>query len=151
MNETSGTGAAVELSVADRLEIHELPGRYGDAIDDRNWPALDRVFTSDAVFDLTGVGGRVCRGLADITAFMESEAAHPRTHLMTNIYVDLDASGVYLRSRIVALLREGRVGTASYYDTLVRTPEGWRIAHRVCSSKRLHKREAEVDRLGIAL
>jgi hypothetical protein len=151
MNETSGADTAEQLSVADRLEIHELPGRYGDAIDDRNWPALDRVFTPDAVFDLTGVGSRVCTGLDDIKGFMESEAAHPRTHLMTNVYIDVDASGVHLRSRIVALLRQGRVGTASYYDTLVRTPQGWRIAHRVCSSKRLHKREAEVDRLGIAL
>lgn len=151
MDETSGADAPVQLNVADRLEIHELPGRYGDAIDDRDWPALDRVFTQDAVFDLTGVGARVCRGLDDIKAFMESEAAHPRTHLMTNVYVDVDASGVHLRSRIVAMLREGRVGTASYYDTLVRTPEGWRISHRVCSSKRLHKREADVDRRGIAL
>ena len=27
------------LTTADRVEIHELPGRYGDAIDDRNWLA----------------------------------------------------------------------------------------------------------------
>ena len=40
------------LTTADRVEIHELPGRYGDAIDDRNWPGLDAVFTEDAVFDL---------------------------------------------------------------------------------------------------
>ncbi len=152
MSEDSGTTTPGELTVADRLEIHELPGRYGDAIDDRNWPALDRVFTSDAVFDLTGVGSRVCTGLDDIKAFMESEAAHPRTHLMTNVYVDVDDDGVVqLRSRIVAMLREGRMGTASYYDTLVRTPDGWRISHRVCSSRRRHKREAEVDRAGIAL
>jgi hypothetical protein len=56
-----------------------------------------------------------------------------------------------MRSRIVALLAKGRTGTASYYDQLVRTPDGWRIKHRICSTRRLHKREAEVDRLGIAL
>ena len=33
------------LTASDRIEIHELPGRYGDAIDDRNWPALHAVFT----------------------------------------------------------------------------------------------------------
>ena len=43
------------LTTADRVEIHELPGRYGDAIDDRDWARLDTVFTQDAVFDLTGV------------------------------------------------------------------------------------------------
>jgi len=47
------------LTTADRVEIHELPGRYGDAIDDRDWTRLDRVFTQDAVFDLTGVGSRI--------------------------------------------------------------------------------------------
>jgi len=139
------------LSVADRVEIHELPGRYGDAIDDRNWDLLDRVFTQDAVFDLTGVGSRVCNGLDDIKAFMEHEAAHPKTHMMTNVYADPDGDGAQMRSRIVALLGKGRTGTASYYDRLVRTPDGWRIKHRICSTHRLNKREAEVDRLGIAL
>ena len=59
------------LTTADRVEIHELPGRYGDAIDDRDWMRLDTVFTQDAVFDLTGVGSRICNGLDDIKAFME--------------------------------------------------------------------------------
>ena len=82
-----------ELTTADRVEIHELPGRYGDAIDDRDWAKLDTVFTQDAVFDLTGVGSRVCNGLDDIKAFMESEAAHPRTHMMTNVYAESDEHG----------------------------------------------------------
>ncbi|MDE0136306.1 MAG: hypothetical protein OXH86_20635 [Acidimicrobiaceae bacterium] len=25
------------MDIADRLELHELPGRYGDIIDDRDW------------------------------------------------------------------------------------------------------------------
>ena len=28
----------MSISTDDRLELHELPGRYGDAIDDRDWP-----------------------------------------------------------------------------------------------------------------
>jgi hypothetical protein len=139
------------LTASDRIEIHELPGRYGDAIDDRNWPALDAVFTEDAVFDLTGVGSRVCNGLEDIKAFMESEAAHPRTHMMTNIYADSDNTGVSLRFRIVALIGKGRTSTASYYDKIVKTDKGWRTQHRFVSSRRRDKREAEVDRKGIAL
>ena len=56
------------LTTADRVVIHELPGRYGDAIDDRDWTRLDTVFTQAAVFDLTGVGARICNGLDDIKA-----------------------------------------------------------------------------------
>ena len=48
----------MDIELADRLELHELPGRYGDAIDDRNWDRLRQIFTDDAVFDLTGVGSR---------------------------------------------------------------------------------------------
>ncbi|MEJ6670796.1 MAG: nuclear transport factor 2 family protein [Pseudomonadales bacterium] len=139
------------LTTADRVAIHELPGRYGDAIDDRNWPGLDAVFTQDAVFDLTGVGSRICDGLDDIKSFMESEAAHPRTHMMTNVYADSDEDGVTLRFRIVALIGKGRTSTASYYDKIIKTNDGWRTQHRFVSNRRRDKREAEVDRLGIAL
>ena len=139
------------LTTADRVEIHELPGRYGDAIDDRDWAKLDTVFTQDAVFDLTGVGSRVCNGLVDIKAFMESEAAHPRTHMMTNIYAESDEHAVELRFRIVALIGRGLTSTGSYYDKVVKTDNGWRTYHRYVSSRRRDKRDAAVDLNGIAL
>jgi hypothetical protein len=124
------------MDAADRLELHELPGRYGDAIDDRAWDRLGEIFTPDAVFDLTDLGSRRCDGLDDIKRFMDTEAEHPRAHLMTNIYVDETTDGVQLRFRIVAPLGEGRVGTASYYDDVVTTPAGGRVQHRVITRRR---------------
>jgi hypothetical protein len=141
----------MELTLADRLELYEIPGRYGDAIDDRNWDNLRRIFTQDAVFDLTGVGSRRLVGIEEIVSFMENEAAHPRTHMMTNIYADAADDGAELRFRIVALLGGGRTGTASYYDRVVRTPDGWRVKHRETTLRRRDKREAQVDRDGISL
>lgn len=120
----------------DRLELHELPGRYGDAIDDRDWARLGEIFTADAVFDLTDLGGPRCDGLAAITLFMDRDADHPRAHLMTNIYVDEAADGVQLRFRIVALLPGGKVGTASYYDDVIKTSAGWRVSNRVITRRR---------------
>ena len=124
------------IDLADRLELHELPGRYGDAIDDRAWDRLDAIFTDDAVFDLTDLGARRCEGLADIKRFMDEEAEHPRTHLMTNIYVDETPDATRLSFRIVALLPERVVGTASYYDEVVKTAAGWRVKHRVITRRR---------------
>ena len=95
------------IDLADRLELHELPGRYGDAIDDRNWDRLRQIFTEDAVFDLTGVGSRRLEGLDDIVNFMNVDAEHPKTHMMTNIYVDVDEEKVTMNFRIVALLGKG--------------------------------------------
>lgn len=124
------------MDPADRLELHELPGRYGDAIDDRAWDRLDDIFTIDGVFDLTDLGGPRCAGLDAIKQFMDVEAEHPRTHLMTNIYVDETPAGVQLRFRIIALFDGGKVGTASYYDDVVKTPAGWRVSNRVITRRR---------------
>lgn len=124
------------MDPVDRLELHELPGRYGDAIDDRNWTGLARIFTEDATFDLTDIGGPKLEGLAEICRFMDEEATHPLTHLMTNIYVDEHGDGVKMYFRIVARAKGGVFGTASYYDDVVRTPEGWRVKDRVITGRR---------------
>lgn len=124
------------LSVADRLELHELPGRYGDAIDDRNWDGIDQIFTADAVFDLTDLGVPLLDGLPEIKRFMDEDAQHPKTHTMTNIYVDQTADSVKLNFRIIALQPKGLAGTASYYDDVVKTEAGWRVAHRVVTLRR---------------
>lgn len=141
----------MELTLEDRLDLYEIPGRYGDSIDDRNWDQLRTIFTEDAVFDLTDLGSRRLEGIDAIVDFMEEEAAHPRTHMMTNIYANPTAEGAELRFRIVALLGQGKTGTASYYDDVVRTPDGWRVKHRVATLRRRDKREAAVDRNGISL
>ena len=133
------------IDIADRLELHELPGRYGDAIDDRNWDRLKDIFTDDAVFDLTGVGARRLEGIDDIVHFMNIEASHPKTHMMTNIHVDEHEETVTMNFRIVALLGKGLVGTASYYDRVVKTDHGWRVQHRECMIHRRDKRNAPCD------
>src|SRR3954464_3585213 len=127
------------MEPADRLELHELPGRYGDAIDDRNWEGLGRIFTDDATFDLTDLGAPKLEGLAEIRRYMDEDATHPLTHLMTNIYVDDDPGGdpaaAKLYFRIVARAKGGVFGTASYYDDVVKTPAGWRGKDRGVSPR----------------
>ncbi len=124
------------MDIADRLEIHELPGRYGDAIDDRDWERLGRIFTEDATFDLTDLGAPKLVGLDAIKAYMDTEAQHPQTHLMTNIYVDDLGDTVKLYFRIVARQKGGVFGTASYDDVVVKTPAGWRVKTRVIKARR---------------
>ncbi len=124
------------MDLADRVELHELPGRYGDAIDDRDWPRLARIFTDDATFDLTDLGGPRLSGLAEIQRYMDTEAQHPQTHMMTNVYVDETTGGPKLYFRIVALRKGQSVGTASYYDDVVKTADGWRVKDRVITLRR---------------
>ena len=37
----------------DLTEIHMLLALYGHMIDERDWPAMDQVFTDDIVYDAT--------------------------------------------------------------------------------------------------
>ena len=43
--------------ISDRLEIQDLFARYSFAIDERDWDALDTIFTPDAQIDYTETGG----------------------------------------------------------------------------------------------
>jgi 3-phenylpropionate/cinnamic acid dioxygenase small subunit len=131
------------VSLEDRIELHELAGRYGDIIDDRDWQALDTIFTPEAVFEVVGL--TTMRGLADIRRFMAEEGRHPLAHLITNIHVEECVGGVRLLSRGIFPIssRDGgpahRVFYGSYYDDVVKTPGGWRVHSRVFSAERIKK------------
>ena len=129
------------LSLEDRLALHELAARYGDIIDDRDWQALDEIFTEDATFEVVGLVRM--DGLAGIKRYMLEEGRHPLAHLITNVHVVTDADGVKLHSRGIFPISSQsggpghRVFHGSYYDRVVRTPVGWRVKERVFSSARL--------------
>ena len=62
------------MELADRLALHELPGRYGDLIDDRDWDGLSQIFVDEATFEIPD---QVLDGLEAIREFMRG-AKHPR-------------------------------------------------------------------------
>ncbi len=115
------------MDPVDRLELHELPGRYGDLVDDRDWEGLDRIFVEDATFEIPD---QVLEGLEGIRDFMRG-ARHPRTHLMTNVHVDETPEGVILHSRLIGMRRDGRFISGRYRDVVVKGDDGWRIVTRV--------------------
>jgi ketosteroid isomerase-like protein len=118
------------MDLDDRLALHELPGRYGDLIDDRDWDGLSSIFLDDATFEIPG---QVLDGLEGIRAFMR-QSNHPRTHAMTNIYADETPEGVILHFRIIGMRRDGRIMSGRYRDVVVKTADGWRVASRVFTS-----------------
>lgn len=124
--------------MADRLEIQDLLVRYCDAIDRKDFGALDDVFTPDAEIDYTATGGQKgdltfikeylgralepfpmmqhMVGLPLIT--LEGDAARCRTILFNPMAVEKDG------------VREVFFVGAWYVDELVRTASGWRIRKR---------------------
>jgi len=121
------------MDITDIVAIHQILALYGHLLDDRDWDRLSMVFTDDATFDASDSGGGpAVHSLNDLRAMFDNpRTMHPLAHHITNPYVWQDADGtVRARSKIVGILTEGRVGSGSYFDTLVRTPEGWRIRER---------------------
>jgi ketosteroid isomerase-like protein len=121
----------------DRIEIDDLLVRYSTAIDTKDFDLLDDVFTADADCDYEVVGD--FRGdpaafkawLSEVMGFFDFHM-----HYVTNRAVVLDgdtATAVsYLYNPCVLKGGDGTVldEGGRYHDTLVRTPDGWRIASR---------------------
>jgi hypothetical protein len=121
------------FDVGDRLAIHEVLSLYGHVIDEREWERLGEVFTDDLVYDATGFDMTVMRGLAELTAvFAGPDAPHPLAHHATNVVVTPtdDPDTAHVVSKGLGVGFKGRVGSATYDDVVVRTPDGWRIAKR---------------------
>jgi hypothetical protein len=115
------------VDAMDRFTLHELPGRYGDLIDDRDWAGLSQIFVDDATFEIPD---QLLDGLSGIRDFM-AKSRHPRTHLMTNVYVEETAEGTILHSRLVGMRQDGTIISGRYRDVVVKGPDGWRVVTRV--------------------
>lgn len=118
----------------DRLDIIVLAVRYTWALDTKDADLLDEVFTPDASATLRGVE---CVGRDAIKARVSGafERFDHTQHLVGNHLVTIDGDDATHRCQLQAQHAldgaDNRVIGGYYDDRLVRTPDGWRIAHRV--------------------
>jgi len=125
----------------DRREIDDVLVRYARIVDDRRWGDLGSVFTPDATLDYRSAGGirgslpEVGEWLATVLPFFTWTQ-----HLVLNTAVDLTPGAETATAHSDFSNPNGAevdgqpwlfVVGGAYHDRLVRTPEGWRIAHRV--------------------
>lgn len=121
----------------DRSGVVDHVVRLARAQDAKDWPAVAASYTPDAVYvhpagRLEGADAIVTRTRAALERLDASQ------HLLGSHLVEVDGdvarSSCYFHAQHV---REGAVGgdhyviAGDYTDTLVRTPDGWRIAERV--------------------
>lgn len=120
--------------MSDRLEIQDLFARYCFAIDERDWDALDSVFTPDAQIDYTETGG--AKGsVAEIKAWLPValERFPAFQHMVATTKLTLDGNRATSRTILFnPMVHDGQTFFIGlwYRDKLVRTAEGWRIAER---------------------
>jgi 3-phenylpropionate/cinnamic acid dioxygenase small subunit len=125
------------LATEDRLAIHELLALHGHLVDDGTIDELDRLFTDDAVYDVSALGFGTHRGLDRLRELFQFNGdGNPVGHHVTNILVRVDADGVVrARSKGIGILADGSSGTVTYDDVVERTARGWRIAERKVRTK----------------
>jgi uncharacterized protein (TIGR02246 family) len=125
---TTTTGG---LSIADRLEIQDLYGRYAITIDSGDAAGWAACFTEDGrmtVGDLLDLNGR-----GPLAEFATGHHASPhgaaRHHFTTITVTGMDAGAA---GRAYALMSLGGEVTAamSYVDELLRENGAWRFASR---------------------
>jgi SnoaL-like protein len=129
--------AHVPLNTTDRLALHELANRYGNAVDARDWDALAAVFSPDARFVIGAdePSPVVHVGIDAIVAMMRV-GRHPVTHHVTNVVVDDTTDPIRLFFKVLGTGPRGRVGSADYNDTVHRSASGWQIAEHLVTFRR---------------
>jgi 3-phenylpropionate/cinnamic acid dioxygenase small subunit len=122
----------VVVTMEDRIAIMDLINEHGHRTDSGDFDGLAALFTENAVYDVSALGGGVLVGRV---AFREAALAlgdgNPVAHHVTNIVLREAADGeVRVRSKGFGVMADGSVGSVTYEDTVERTTVGWRIAHR---------------------
>ncbi|MCX4553535.1 nuclear transport factor 2 family protein [Streptomyces sp. NBC_01387] len=128
----------MELAAEDRDAITDLISMHGHLIDAGELDRLEELFTADVVYDVTDFGQAPLRGVAAIKqAALALGEANPVAHHVTNIVLT-PATGdlVHARSKGIGVNADGTCGSATYEDTIVRGPQGWRITHRTVLARR---------------
>ena len=131
--------------ISDRMEIQDLLTAYSHAIDNRDWDALDDVFTADAHIDYTEMGGSAGTVAETKKFLLDAMGAFASfQHMVATSKIDFDGPGpdgldvahgkTICHNPMVIDKGEGKTHVFFcglwYRDTFVRTEAGWRIKER---------------------
>ncbi len=129
-----------QQELSDRIEIQDLITDYSYAVDTHSWDDLDAIFTPDASLDFTATGGEA----GDLPAIKEwfdrvlnLFAGHQHLVATSKITIDGDTATARTLCHNPMWFQPDAAGEQAvmfvglwYHDTLVRTPDGWRISAR---------------------
>jgi len=125
-------------ALSDRFEIQDLLVAYTQAIDQKDFDALDDLFTEDAIIDYTEAGG--AKGnLTEIKSYLARalEKFPSMQHMLGLPQIKIDGDRATARTLCFNPMVTEIDGDRNvffvglwYDDTLQRTDKGWRIATR---------------------
>lgn len=128
--------------ICDHLEISQIVQRYGRAVDEKQYDSLANVFTIGALVTFA-VGEHSFEGkFPEVISASFSpvlDLCYWTCHLISEPVIDLKGDTARATTRVIATHAQKRedespniwVVTGDYSDELLRTPNGWRIHHRI--------------------
>lgn len=124
--------------MSDRFELQDLMVGYCYAVDDRDFDALDDIFSEDAVIDYSEMVG-VKGSLVEIKQFLGASLAPIRMYQHAVMTTQYKFAGDTAETRTVChnpMVVPGDDGQEQaiffglwYIHQFRRTPQGWRITH----------------------
>lgn len=120
-----------DLSLEDRLAIHEIIASYPHIIDNPNTvDGLHLVYSDDVVLEAAALGRLT--GLDAVKRMYAERPEEPRVdHLGQDTVITSVREGrVYTRTHFVAVWQDGTASSGDYLDVMERTGAGWRIVAR---------------------
>jgi hypothetical protein len=139
--------------ISDRIEIQDALLAYSTALDvpGRRWDQWYKCFTEDAVCEYPSSGQKSPAELKELFALNDATRLTTQ-HLFLNIVIAIDGDTATSRSECsYAAVNRGttegkntlRLSGLWFDDKFVRTPDGWRIKHRVANSRWSHTIELD--------
>lgn len=127
------------LSWEDHIAINDVIALHGHLCDGGELGRLGEVFTADIAYDVTDFGFGVLRGLAaHRDAALALGDRNPVGHHVTNVILSEQGPGlVRARSKGIGVTTDGKCGSVTYDDTVVRGEQGWRISERIVRARRV--------------
>jgi 3-phenylpropionate/cinnamic acid dioxygenase small subunit len=130
----------MNLTLEQKLAIHELLSRSAYAYDDRDMKMLEASFSTDASFSMRIAGGDLIGPFEGRDAIMElmtgsmNEQTDVRRHVISNIFFDDNSPETIVISNLTLMSTEkGEVQlltTGVYHDTVVDEDGTWCIHQR---------------------
>ncbi|QXJ25546.1 nuclear transport factor 2 family protein [Actinomadura graeca] len=126
------------LTQEDRTAIAELIASHGHLVDEGELGRMGEVFTDDVTYDVTDLGSGPIVGLDALReAALALGDGNPVAHHVTNVIIaGTPGGGARATSKGLGVRADGTCASVTYRDVLARTPQGWRITHRVVHARR---------------
>jgi 3-phenylpropionate/cinnamic acid dioxygenase small subunit len=130
----------MNLSLEQKIAIHELLGKAAYAYDQRDLDLLESCFDIDAVMSMRIAGGGLIGPFEGRDAIMQlmknsmAEQTDVRRHVVSNIFFESTGEQPVVISNLTLLSTQGGVAsllaTGIYRDTVVEEAGSWRLRSR---------------------